>query len=357
MKRLTLSRDGEESHENSANTIDPFQLASLLLRRKRMILAVVLGAMIVAAGATLLMPNQYVSMATILPSGGQDKMAELKSLAGLSSLSDQDDNSSQLFPVILRSKTIQDAVLNAKYDYQRDGRDASVLLSDYFDQTNPDKLRKALGEITSVSLDKKTGVISLGVETHYPTLSKAILTRYLDELESFNLYKRRSQAGERAAYLERELKDCKKELAEAEDSLVAFQAVNRGWETTSDPEVLILLGRHQRDVETRNQKYLYLVQEYEIAKLDSRRDVPVVRILDSPSLPVQKASPKRSLTVLFVGSMALVLTIFTVLILEVVRRSSEGPDRESFEELRTDFSREFPRVKRAINRLAETANK
>jgi uncharacterized protein involved in exopolysaccharide biosynthesis len=328
---------------------------SMLVRRKRMIISVVIGTMILVAGITLLIPNKYVSTATILPSGGQDKMAELKSLAGLSSLTDQDDNSSQLFPVILRSNTIQDAVLNATYDYNRDGRDTSIVLSDYFEQANPDKLRKALTNITSVSLDKKTGVISLGVETEYPTLSRAILTRYLDELESFNLYKRRTQAGERATYLKRELADCKADLAEAEDSLAAFQAVNRGWETTSDPEVLVLLGRLQRDVETRNQKYLYLVQEFEIAKLDSRKDVPVVRILDNPSLPAQKSSPKRTAYVLLAGIFAAIMSVFGVMIVEAVRRSSQGPDRESFEELRSDLSSGFPRIRQAINRLAETA--
>ena len=357
MRKFTVSRNGESQTDDAAFTVSPFEMLGLLIRRKKIIAYGVLATMVLAAAVTLLIPNKYTSTATILPSGGQDKMAELKSLAGLSSLSDQDENSSQLFPVILASCTIQDAVLGARYDFVWNGDTKQVALPEYFGQDNPDKLRRALSEISSISLDKKTGVISLGVETEYPALSQAILQQYIDQLEVFNLHKRRTQAGERAAYLERELAACKVELTAAEDSLSSFQAVNRGWATTSDPEVGILLGRLQREVETRNQKYLYLLQEYEIARLDSRKDVPVVRILDKPTLPVQKSSPKRAIIVILSGILALVGTVFGIFAFEALRRSSQGPERPAFEGLRTEFSREFPRLNRVVNRLSETSRK
>jgi len=309
--------------------------------------------MVLAALITLLIPNKYSSVATILPSAGPDKMAELKSLAGLGNLTGQEENSSELYPVILASQTIRDAVSGEPYTLEDDGESKTVLLADYFGQTNPDKLREALATVTSVASDKKTGVITIAVETRYPALSQAILTRYLNELESFNLHKRRSQAKERAVYLSRELAQQKSELEAAEDSLGAFQSLNRDWMGSSDPETGKLMARLKRVVDTRAQTYFYLTQEYEIAKLDAQKDVPVVRILDNPTLPTRKSSPKRALIVVMVGMVAFFGVLSGVIVAEAIRRTSAGPERTAYEGLRSDFTREFPRISRVLARTRE----
>lgn len=355
-RRLTVSRDSEPPQVNTQPTVSPFELASVLIRHKRVIALSVLTVMFMTAGITLLLPNNYVSTASILPSGGTDKMADLKSLAGLSGLVSQDESGSELYPVILSSHTIRDAVLAGEYTFTDDDQNRRLTLLEYFDQEDPDKLRRSLGDITTVSHDKKTGVISLGVETEYPGFSQAILSAYLSELETFNLHKRRSQAGERAKYLERELAQCKGDLLRAEDSLALFQAANRDWMATSDPELAVLIARLQRDVQTRNQTYLYLLQEFEVAKLDTRKDVPVVRILDQPTLPTEKSSPKRAMIVLLLGMLALVGSVFGVLVAEAIRRSAKGPDGPALHMLRADLNREFPRVNRLLGRASANSH-
>ena len=350
--RFTMKRVNENSlpERGSEIRVSPFELAALLVRRKRIIAGSVLAVMILTAAITLLIPSTYTSVATILPSRGPDKMAELKSLAGLSGLMGQDENASELYPVILGSQTVRDAVLKATYTFDDDGEEQRLTLPAYFEQDNPDKLRRALAEITSVSSDKKTGVITIAVETEYPAFSQAILASYMDELESFNLHKRRSQARERATYLSRELTERKAELEAAEDSLAAFQAQNRDWMGSSDPDIAKLMARLKRVVETRGQTYFYLTQEYEIAKLDAQKDVPVVRILDQPTLPIQKSGPKRAAIVLTVGVLAFLVSLFGVIVFEAIRRSSRGSDRPAFEELRREFSQEFPRINRLVSR-------
>ncbi len=351
-RRLTVSRDSEPQQVIKDAAVNPFELASVLIRHKRVIALCMFGVMFLTAGITLLIPNKYVSTATILPSGGTDKMADLKSLAGLSGLVSQDESGSELYPVILSSHTIRDAVLSTDYAFVDDDQKRHLTLPEYFDQEDPDELRRALGDITTVSHDKKTGVISLAVETEYPAFSQAILKAYLGELETFNLHKRRSQAGERAKYLERELTQCKADLQRAEDSLAIFQASNRDWMATSDPELAVLIARLQRDVQTRNQTYLYLLQEFEVAKLDARKDVPVVRILDQPTLPTVKSSPQRTMVVLLLGMLSLVGAVFGVLVAEAIRRSAKGPDGPALETFRADLTREFPRVNRLLGRIS-----
>ena len=117
---------------------------------------------------TLFVPNTYLSTATILPSGQIDKMSELKSLAGLSGLVTNDENSSALFPVILKSRLIKDALLKKEFVANQKADKKVITLPEYFDEDNPDVLYTQLAEITSMNVSKKDGVIRLGVETRYP---------------------------------------------------------------------------------------------------------------------------------------------------------------------------------------------
>jgi len=328
--------------------IDLFALAGLFMKRKKWIGITVGSIMIIATLVLLLLPNKYKSTAVILPSGTVDKMAKLKDLAGFGNLASTDENSSMLFPVILRSRLIHEAVLNREYSFTHNSKPMTLTLAEYFDLNNSDKLRKALAKITSVSMDKKTGVIDIAVETKYPEFSRAVLKQYLSELETFNLHKRRSHAKDKAKYLARQLQETEIELEQAEDSLEQFQLVNRDWASSSDPETVKLLSRLQRDIMLKSKTYLFLNQEYEIAKLDAQKDVPIVRILDPPSLPTIKSSPKRAVLLALCGVMALFIALFSVVVFEALKKRSVGADRESYLTLREDLERTFPRVTRLV---------
>ncbi|MCM2271731.1 MAG: hypothetical protein NDJ18_04140 [candidate division Zixibacteria bacterium] len=329
-KRITLTETDDYAVGRSAphgvtdlHSLSAVELARIAVKHRRPVLLLTLAMVILTTAIVLIIPNKYMSQASLLPSGAHDKMADLKRLAGFGSLSAADENSSELFPEILRSRSIQDSVLATPFSFSHDARRCTLRLSEYFDQDNPDKLRSALNEITYIVLDKKTGVIDISVETKYPELSKQVLTSYLTELESFNLLTRRSAARENAAYLGRQIELTRQEMAKAEDELESYQASNRNWLEGSSPDLLKTIARLQREVEIQNKKYLYLTQEYEIAKLDAQKDVPIVRVLDSPSLPVEKSSPKRALIILTMGMLAALLSSFGVVLRELAKGAAE----------------------------------
>ncbi|MCK4787536.1 MAG: hypothetical protein KAV87_27510, partial [Desulfobacteraceae bacterium] len=168
------NQDGSDrNHTSPAEAeIDLFALTGLFVKRKKWIAATVGSVIIVATVILLVLPNKYTSTASILPSGSPDKMAQLKDLAGLSELSTTEENSSGLFPVILGSRLIHEAVLNREYSFAHNSKPMTLTLAEYFRQDNPDRLRKALTNITSIGLDKKTGVIDIAVETKYPEFSR-----------------------------------------------------------------------------------------------------------------------------------------------------------------------------------------
>ena len=351
-KRLTILNSPGDT-ETATAEINLLDLARLALHRRNIIIGAVLVVMLLTAAGVFLTPNKYRSRASILPSGKMDRMAEFKNLAGLDNMPLEDENSSQLFPVILKSRTVADSLIGKEYRFMRDGRPTTLTLPEYFNQDNPEKLYGALDNITSVRMDKKTGVISLAVETKYPGLSQALLNQYLTELENFNMHSRRSRAKENVRYLERELGERERSLRRAEDSLETYQTVNRDWNFTSDPEVLKTVVQLKRDVEIKSQTYAFLTEQFEIAKLDAQKDVPIVRILDMASRPTIKSGPHRVRTIILLGFAAFIVSLITIILVDTLREGIRGRNRESFDLLRDDLKQAFPVVNRIADRTKD----
>jgi uncharacterized protein involved in exopolysaccharide biosynthesis len=351
--RVTIKNRHAETNPHQSDLVggvNLFDLAAVLLNRRRFIAWTVGSVLLLATVILILIPNQYTSTASILPTGSSDRLAGLKSLAGLGNLVSVDENSSDMFPVILRSRQLKQRLLDASYTFDHKGEAVSTTLSEYLDQDDPDKLLAALRGITRISSDKQTGVTHISVETKYPELSRNITHKYLVELEDFNLNQRRSKGKDNADYLERELAAHKGELAKVENDLETFQLANQDWQMTGSPEVLKELSRLRREVQVKTSVCLLLEKEYEMAKLDAQKDVPVVSILDAPSLPSVKSGPYRA-TMLAVTLIAtLFASVLLVIVYAGITGTLSGSRREAYEVFREDLAEAFPKVTRIVSR-------
>ena len=337
--------------------LNPVELARMLLNRRKLIAVGTLAAMVMTAGYLFFQPNLYTSQAIILPSGETGGIAALTGLMGVGDpYSGVDENSSLLYPVILRSNLIVDGVLEKEYAFSHKGKPMRLKLAEYFGMEDPDRLRRALHDVTFVDADNFTGEIRMGVETKYPALSQEVLKGYLAALEDFNLNKRRSSARESERYLARQLDITEVELHAAEDNLESFQLVNQDWAITGSPEVLKELGRLQREVNTRTATYAILNQQYETARLDAQKDVPIVSILDQPTLPTMKSGPFRRNMILLSGILSCGLIIFVLIVRHLIRQTMLDADRDEVDSLRHEIDRLFPRTTRIVNRLKATIN-
>lgn len=351
MNRLTMrDKRSPESDENPKAfrfDIDIPALLQLLFRRRRLITGVVGTVGVLAAVMMLLTPNRYTSTATILPSGKSDNFSALKAMAGLAgAFSVGDENSSVLYPVVLNSNLVRDSVLAQTYTYTEDEKTVSKTLTQYIGKDNRDRLRHSLSSMTSISANTRTGEITVAVVTPHPELSQQVVGQYLRQLENYNLYSRRSEARERVRYLTREVDARRRSLAESEDSLQAFQSRNRNWAATTDPGILMQLGRFKRDVEIKSQTLVYLLQEYEAARLDAQKDVPVVRVLDQASLPTVKSGPHRTVTVLGTAFIAFVLVVLGVLGFDLTGQLLNSGDSAGRNQLSRQLAEAFPRTNR-----------
>jgi uncharacterized protein involved in exopolysaccharide biosynthesis len=356
-QKLTMQKR-DETRDTSGNhryAIDPFGLMRLVFAKRRSIL--VFCSLIVAATTTylLLQPNLYTSRAAILPTGGDDNYSSLRDFVGMASgMSVADENSSSLFPVILRSDLVTDAVLAKEYAFGPAAKPRRTTLPEYFEIEDRDKLRRALRGVTGISTDARTGELTVSVETEYPTLSRSILTEYMSQLESYNLHKRKSRAKENQRYLERQLLEANDLLTQAESEFETYRKSNANWSVTSSPTILTKLGRLRREVEIRSSAYLLLQEQYEMAKFEAQKDIPIVRILDQPSLPTQKSGPFRRNLIILSGILSLGLAILAVFVGDLVRQTVTGSNRSKYDRLKTDVTEAFPRTTRylANSRLA-----
>ncbi len=326
----------------------------LLLQRRRWIFSVVGTVFMATAVIMFSTHNRYVSQAVILPSGKSDKFSALRAMAGLTGgLNLGDDNTSELYPVILQSNLVVDSVLAREYTFTDDSDTIRTTLAQYIGKDKPELLRRSLAGMTSISTSTRTGEITLAVETEFPALSQQVVSEYLNQLERYNLFSRRSEASERVRYLARELEDREKALRQAEDSLESYQSRNRNWAMTSSPPLLKDLVRLKREAEAKTQTYAYLLQEYEVARLDVQKDMPVVRVLDRASLPTVKSGPKRVITILGASAATFVFMVIAIFGADLVQQARRQVDPETRKELSEMTASSFPRGRRLYNRVQE----
>jgi len=86
--------------------------------------------------------------------------------------------------------------------------------------------RRRLDENTSISEDRKSGIISISVTDHNPQRAAALANAYVDELNSLAAELSTSSAHRERVFLEERLKVAKRDLDEAANQLAQFSSKN-----------------------------------------------------------------------------------------------------------------------------------
>jgi len=315
----------------AGETASPFWESFVLpiLRYKRMSYVIVATSVAVMLLYCLLIPNQYTSVATILPSGGGDELSDLKDLAGgslaelgLGSFIQASDNSSAIFPKVLSSRLLSEQILNQRFEFNYKKKQKSLTLLEYLNAANIDLALKELSRIVSVNLDRRNGYITLSVTTVYPELSSLVVKDYLKLLDDYNVNHRQSKASENERFIGTRVEEASIDLAESETNLEIFRDQNLNYATSNDPELQKELSRLEREMTLKETIYLTLVKKHELAKLEAAKDVPIVQVLDNGATPQIKSSPRRSIYLLaaLFGSLAVSIVLSLWFDLSVKRR-------------------------------------
>ncbi|HTZ57391.1 MAG TPA: Wzz/FepE/Etk N-terminal domain-containing protein [Acidobacteriaceae bacterium] len=199
--------------------------ANLLWDHRRTLIRVGVWALIVSGAIAFLIPKRYDSTARLMPpeqpSSGAAMLAaiaghSLGGLAGFGNLAGLlgSRTSSALFIDLLRSRTISDHLI-----------DRFHLQHVYKKRYHIDTV-KYLAHHTTVTDDKKSGVITLTYSDTDPRRAQAIAQAYLEELNNIVTRANTSSARREREFIEKRLVKVQADLQSAEKALGQFSSNN-----------------------------------------------------------------------------------------------------------------------------------
>ncbi len=283
--------------------IDPFEAFGVIWKRRKLI-AIVTGAVTaLSVAVSLILPAYYRSSATILPETQSGKLSSLGGLTDLAALAGVNVGTEgslvKLYPTIVKGEAVLRDVIYKKYRTQE--YSDSVNLIRYWDikEDKPggayDAALRKLRELLDVSMDIKTNVLTISLETKEPQLSADIINSVVDELDKFILTKRMTSASEQRKFIEGRLSEVREDLGHSEDALRNFRERNV---QVRSPQLLLEQGRLEREVQINTTIFVELKKQYELAKIEEVKNTPVVNVMDVARAAAKKDWPKRTVIVL-----------------------------------------------------------
>lgn len=195
----------------------------LLWGRRQFFVRVTGIALVVSTFIAFLIPKQYTSTAQLMPPDSQSTsgMAMMAAFAakggGLGSVAGDllgMKSTGALFIGVLRSQTSQDQLIQ-QFDLKRVYGTSLVM-----------DARMRLDQNTSISEDRKSGIITISVTDHDPHRAAALTAAYVDELNSLVAELSTSAARRERVFLEERLKLVKQDLDNASNELAQFSSKN-----------------------------------------------------------------------------------------------------------------------------------
>lgn len=406
-----LESQGPPSRDN-AGWVGPARI--LWVRRAYLLRAMAIS---MAAGVliSLVLPKRYTSVARIMPPEQQGSsglmMAALASKAGLGSLGSlapiffTGHSTTSLFVDLLRSGTVSGNLIE-RFDLKK-----------VYGKKYTIDAAKRLKRDTSISDDKRSGVITIAVEDRDPARARDIAQGYLDELNKLVVQTNTSAAHRERVFLEERLQEVRHSLVAAEGDLSDFSTRNgavdlkeqtRGMvdagarvetqlmleeatlnslrqgyaddnvrvretearvaalrsdlarmgrdaqqaHASDDADPMLQFSPALRDVPKLSVSYaeLYrrvkiqetllelLTQQYEAARIEEVKDIPVVSVIDVPGVPEKKSFPPRTLLTIAITLLGTVGAGVWLLMQERWRRlASFDPRKVLVEEMVTSL--------------------
>ena len=209
----------ESSPQRSKETdeISLLDIVIVLAKHKKLILGLPILAGLLALGITLLMPNWYTATTKLLPpqqsqsqSSAAAMLGQLGALAGAAGGSLGLKNPSDIFVAMLKSRTIADVIIER------------FKLKEEYDEKYVQDTRKELSSNVNISAGKE-GVITIEVDDKDPKRAADMANTYVGELEKLTLNLAVGEAGQRRLFFEKQLKQSKDDLTQAEIELTKYQ--------------------------------------------------------------------------------------------------------------------------------------
>jgi len=211
----------------------------LLWLERRFLFWSVLVGLVAATSIAFLTPNQYVSTTQLMPPDSEsgNSLALASALAGqagsLGSLAGDFlgiKSTGALFIGVLQSRTVENRIVD-RFDLKK-----------VFHTRLEETACQKLAEQTSISEDRKSGIITLSVTDKDPKRAAAIASAYVDELDTLMTQLTTSSAHRERVFLEERLTAVKQELESAEKKFSLFASKNGTIDITEQGKAMVEAG-------------------------------------------------------------------------------------------------------------------
>lgn len=274
--------------------------------------------------------KEFISEAKILP---EYKKSSISKFSGLASLAGVDLGSAEggdsvrpdLYPDILKStpfflslmeqpvmtNTNKQIVFGDFYKQQIEENDwlSKILASSekeilphssdkylVFSKKEHERIKDLQKRITT-SLDKKTGVLVIGVKMPDPVVAASIANYSMKYLVNYVVQYKTAKA-------KKDLDFYESQMAKAKNKFYTSQTKKAQYSDQFEQSYIRMKSadlqreRIESDYNISSGFYKTLAQQYEQAKLKLQEETPVLKVLDPPYVPVQKSEPKSILILL-----------------------------------------------------------
>lgn len=229
--------DAFEQQELAAVAERQAKILRLLWERRRSLLHAAAVGLLASTLAAFLIPKSYTSTAQLMPpdtqsASGVALVAALAAKSGAGLVGMAGDllglkSTGALFIGVLRSETAQERLIQ-EFGLQK-----------VYGKKLATDARTKLDENTSISEDRKSGIISIGVTDHDPKRAAAIANGYVNQLNSLVAELSTSAAHRERVFLEGRLVVAKRELDDASNQLAQFSSKNNTLDIQTEGKAIL----------------------------------------------------------------------------------------------------------------------
>lgn len=205
--------DGAEVDEE----IHLLDLLVVLARQKKLVIGAPIAAGLLALVVSLFITPVFTSVAKIMPpqqqqsSGMAAMLGQLGGLAGATGALGGIKSPTDLYVGLLESRTVGDNLITR------------FRLKERYEKTTMDDTRKELAANSAIAAGKKDGFITIAANDKDAQFAADLANAYVDELAKLTQSMALTEASQRRLFFEKQLKDARDELANAEIALRSTQ--------------------------------------------------------------------------------------------------------------------------------------
>jgi len=392
---MELDKDTSDASRLTSHMEDEINLLDyliILLKRKKLIISITLGAAIITAIISLIMTPIYRAETIILPPQTGSSSIAVGMLSQMTGVSDITASlgmktPGDLYVGMLKSRTVADRII-----------ERFNLMKLYDSEYREDAREHLIEDVLQAETDKNSGIITIGVEDKDPKRAADMANTFIEELKNLTKGLAVTEASQRRLFFEEQLKDIKMALVKSEEEMQGFQEktgalqvdaqtkaviegiamlraqiaakevqlkVMRTYATAQNPDfqraedelnglkaelgkleakggsghdTIIPTGRMPevgteyvrklRDMKFNETLYELLAKQFEAAKLDEAKEAAVIQVIDKAIPPEKRAKPKRTLMVLIATFTGFFLSIFVAFFAEYKERASKDPENK-----------------------------